>query len=337
MPRATVRQEVRQMRFEALYERRQQRTLTMTEAAEMLGVTERTFRRWSGRYEAEGAEGLQDRRLGRASARAVPVDEALRLVTLYETRYTGWTVKHFHERWQAEHGGTRSYSWTKKTLQAAGQVTRAPRRGAHRKKRPRKPLPGMMLHQDGSTHEWVPGCQWDLIVTLDDATSEIYSAFFVEEEGTRSSLQGLREVIETQGLFSSLYTDRGSHYWHTDAAGSHVDKSRPTQVHRALQQLGVTLIPAYSPEARGRSERAFRTLQDRLPKELALAGITDMAAANQYLTTHFIPAHNQRFAILAAETGTAFIPWNGSHLAEILCVQEERVVANDNTVRYQGR
>lgn len=337
MTRATVRQEVRQMRFEALYERRQQRTLTMTEAAEMLGVTERTFRRWSGRYEAEGAEGLQDRRLGRASARAVPVDEALRLVTLYETRYTGWTVKHFHERWQAEHGGTRSYSWTKKTLQAAGQVTRAPRRGAHRKKRPRKPLPGMMLHQDGSTHEWVPGCQWDLIVTLDDATSEIYSAFFVEEEGTRSSLQGLREVIETQGLFSSLYTDRGSHYWHTDAAGSHVDKSRPTQVHRALQQLGVTLIPAYSPEARGRSERAFRTLQDRLPKELALAGITDMAAANQYLTTHFIPAHNQRFAILAAETGTAFIPWNGSHLAEILCVQEERVVANDNTVRYQGR
>ena len=141
------------------------------------------------------------------------------MVTLYETRYTGWTVKHFHERWHTEHGGTRSYSWTKKTLQAAGQVARAPRRGAHRKKRPRKPLPGMMLHQDGSTHEWVPGCQWDLIVTLDDATTEIYSAFFVEEEGTLSSLRGLREVMETKGLFSSLYTDRGSHYWHTDEAG----------------------------------------------------------------------------------------------------------------------
>jgi hypothetical protein len=194
----------------------------------------------------------------------------------------------------------------------------------------------MMLHQDGSTHAWVPGCQWDLIVTLDDATSEIYSAFFVEEEGTQSSFRGLCEVIETQGLFSSLYTDRGSHYWHTDEAGGRVDKSRPTHVHRALQQLGITLIAAYSPEARGRSERAFRTLQDRLPKELALAGITDMAAANQYLTTQFVPAHNQRFAIPAAETGTAFIPWIGSHLAEILCVQEERVVANDNTVRYQG-
>jgi transposase len=324
------------MRFEALYERRHRRELTMAEAAEMLGVTERTFRRWSGRYDAEGTEGLQDRRIGRLSARAVPVDEALRMLTLYETRYTGWTVKHFHERWQQEHGGTRSYSWTKKTLQAAGQVVRAPRRGAHRKKRPRKPLPGMMLHQDGSTHAWVPGCQWDLIVTLDDATSEIYSAFFVEEEGTQSSFRGLCEVIETQGLFSSLYTDRGSHYWHTDEAGGRVDKSRPTHVHRALQQLGITLIAAYSPEARGRSERAFRTLQDRLPKELALAGITDMAAANQYLTTQFVPAHNQRFAIPAAETGTAFIPWIGSHLAEILCVQEERVVANDNTVRYQG-
>jgi transposase len=333
---ARVLQEVRQMRVEELYERRQQRTLTMAAAAEILGVTERTFRRWSGRYDTEGRAGLQDRRIGRASARAVPVDEALRMVTLYETQYTGWTVKHFHERWQQEHGGTRSYTWTKKTLQAAGQVVRAPRRGAHRKKRPRKPLPGMMLHQDGSTHEWVPGCQWDLIVTLDDATSELYSAFFVEEEGTMSSLQGLQEVIKTKGLFSSLYTDRGSHYWLTEEAGGQVDKSRPTQVHRALQQLGVTLIPAYSPEARGRSERAFRTLQDRLPKELALAGITEMAAANQYLATHFLPAHNQRFAVAAPEVGTAFIPWVGPHLAEILCVHEERVVAKDNTVHYQG-
>lgn len=236
MTRATVLQEGRQMRFEGLYERRQRRVVTMAEAAEILGVTERTFRRWRDRYEADGAEGVQDRRLGQASARAVPVDEVLQMVTLYETRYTGWTVKHFHERWQQEHGGQRSYTWTKNTLQAAGQVTRAPRRGAHRKKRPRKPLPGMMLHQDGSTHEWVPGCQWDLIVTLDDATSEIYSAFFVEEEGTLSRFQGVREVIEAKGLFSSLSTDRGSHYWHTEAAGGCVDTIRLTQVHRALHQ-----------------------------------------------------------------------------------------------------
>ena len=336
MTRATVLQEVRRMRFEELYTRRQRRELTMVEAAEILGVTERTFRRWSTRYEAEGIEGLEDRRLGRASARAAPVDEVLQMVTLYESRYTGWTVKHFHERWHEDHGGTRSYTWTKNRLQRAGQVARAPRRGAHRKKRLRKPLPGMMLHQDGSTHEWVPGCQWDLIVTMDDATSELYSAFFVEEEGTMSSFQGLREVIEARGLFSSLYTDRGTHYWYTEAAGGKVDKTRLTQVHRALQQLGITLIPAYSPEARGRSERVFRTLQDRLPKELALAEIRDMMAANAFLRDQFVPAYNQRFAVPAAEPGTAFIPWVGSSLADMLCVQENRVVANDNTVRYQG-
>lgn len=337
MTRATVLQEMRQMRFEELYARQQRRGLTMAEAAEILGISERTFRRWRDRYQGEGAAGLQDRRLGRASARAVPVDEALQMVTLYESRYTGWTVKHFHERWQAEHGGTRSYTWTKRRLQAAGQVSRAPRRGAHRKKRPRKPLPGMMLHQDGSTHEWVPGCQWDPIVTLDDATSELYCACFVEEEGTMSSFQALHEVIVAQGLFSSLYVDRGSHYWHTEEAGGKVDKMRLTQVHRALQQLGITLIPAYSPEARGRCERLFRTLQDRLPKELALAGITQMAAANRFLRDRFLVAYNRRFAVSAAEAGTAFVPWIGSNLAEILCVQAERIVANDNTVRYQGR
>ena len=337
MIRATVLQEVRQMRFEELLERQQRRDLTMTEAAEILGVTERTFRRWRDRYDADGPAGLQDQRLGRASARAVPTDEVLQMVTLYETRYTGWTVKHFHERWCTEHGGTRSYTWTKNRLQAAGRVPRAPRRGAHRKKRPRKPLPGMMLHQDGSTHEWVPGSQWDLIVTMDDATSALYSAFFVEEEGTQSSFQGLREVIERQGLFSALYTDRGTHYWHTETTGGKVDKTRLTQVHRALQQLGITLIPAYSPEARGRSERVFRTLQDRLPKELALAGITDMAAANDFLRLQFVPAYNHRFAVPAPEAGTAFVPWQGMHLADILCIQEDRVVANDNTVRYQGR
>jgi len=236
MTRTTVLPEVSQMRFEERYARQHRRDLTMGEAAERLGVAERTFRRWRDRYDADGAEGLQDRRLGRPSGRAVPVDEVLRMVTRYESRYTSWTVKHFHERWRQEHGGQRSYTWTKNTLQAAGQVPRASRRGAHRKKRRRKPLPGMMLHQEGSTHEWAPGCQWDLIVTLDDATSEIYSAFFVEEEGTLSRFRGLREVMEPKGLFSSLYTDRGSHYWHTEKAGGKVDKTRLTQVHRALQQ-----------------------------------------------------------------------------------------------------
>ena len=195
----------------------------------------------------------------------------------------------------------------------------------------------MGLHQDGSTHEWVPGCQWDLIVTLDDATTEIYSAFFVEEEGTLSSFRGLREVMATKGIFGPLYSDRGSHYWHTAAAaGGRVDKVWLTQVYRALQQIGITLIPAYSPEAQGRSERVFRILQDRLPKELALAGITEMTAANRYLAERFLLACNQRFAVPAPEVGTAFILWIGTPLTEILYVQDERDVAKDNTVRYQG-
>ncbi|MDI3464680.1 MAG: Transposase [Nitrospira sp.] len=222
-------------------------------------------------------------------------------------------------------------------MQAKGQGLRAPRRGAHRKKRPRKPLPGMMLHQDGSRHEGGPGGQWDLIAPLDDAPTELSSAFFVEAEGTLSRFQGLREVIEAKGLFSSLSTDRGTHDGYTEAAGGKVDKTRLTHVHRALQALGIMLIPAYSPEARGRSERVFRTCQDRVPQELALAGLTDLAGANRYLAERFRPADNRRVAGPAAESGTACVPWSGTPLAEILCGQEDRVVATDNTVRDQGR
>ena len=194
----------------------------------------------------------------------------------------------------------------------------------------------MMLHQDGSTHEWVPGRWWDLIVTLDDATGELYSAFFVAEEGTLSSFRGLYEVIAAKGLFCSLYTDRGSHYWHTPDAGGKVDKDNPTQVGRALAQLGIELIPAYSPEARGRSERMFGTLQKRLPQELRLAGITDMEIANRFLEEHYLPQHNARFRVPAEAKGSAFVPFAGA-LEDILCIQEERTVANDNTVRYKGR
>ena len=250
---------------------------------QILGVSERTFRRWRDRYEAEGAEGLYDRRLGRASARRAPVDEVMSGLELFDTRYWDFTAKHFHEKLVADHGFKRSYNWLRLSLQAHGRRRAAPRRGAHRRKRERRALPGMMLHQDGSSHEWVPGRWWDLIVTIDDATSEIYSAFFVPEEGTMSSFQGVSEAIRAKGLFCSLYADRASHYWNTPEAGGKVDKDTPTQVGRALAQLGIELIPAYSPEARGRSERMFATLQKRLPQELRLAGITDMAGANRFL------------------------------------------------------
>ncbi len=336
MGRVRVLSEVRRMRFEDVFGRYRVGRLSCEEAADVLGISASSFFRWRRRFEAEGAEGLADARLGKAAARRAPVDEVTRVLELFETRYFDFTTKHFHEKLVSEHAIGRSYTWTKNVLQAAGLITRAKRRGAHRRKRERKPLPGMMLHQDGSRHAWVEGQEWDLIVTMDDADSTIYSAFFVAEEGTMSSFQALTEVIGQHGLFGSLYADRGTHYWITQEAGGKVDKKNPTQVHRALQQLGIELIAAYSPEARGRSERMFGTLQNRLPQELRLAGITTMAEANRFLAA-YIPRHNQQFRRPAAESGSAFVPYVGRDLADILCVQEERQVGNDNTVRYQGR
>ncbi len=336
MRRTEQAQGLRLMKFEEVHGRTRRGVLGQAEAAEILGVSERTFRRWRDRFEADGAEGLYDRRLDRVSARRAPVDEVARVLELFDTRYWDFTAKHFHEKLVAEHGCERSYNWVRLTLQAYGRRRAAPRRGAHRRKRPRRALPGMMVHQDGSRHEWLPGQPaLDLIVTMDDATSEIYSAFFVDEEGTMSSFRALFEVIGERGLFCSLYADRASHYWHTPDAGGKVDRDNPTQVGRALQRLGIELIPAYSPEARGRSERMFGTLQKRLPQELRLAGITGIDEANRFLKEVYLPQHNAHFATPAEAQGSAFVPFAGA-LDDILCVQEERTVANDNTVALQA-
>jgi hypothetical protein len=264
------------------------------------------------------------------------VDEVMALVERYKERHLGWNVKHFHT-WYCRDGGTRSYSWVKSRLQEAGLVQKASGRGKHRKRRERAAWPGMMLHQDGSTHEWVPGVQWDLIVTMDDATNEHYSMFLVEQEGTVSSFRGVREVIKKRGLFASLYTDRGSHYWYTPEAGGKVDKSTLTQFGQAMARLGIEMIPAYSPEARGRSERMFRTHQDRLLKELAAAGITEIEAANRYIESVYLPSFNDEFMQPAREEGSAFVPWYGGEIDDILCEQYERVVGKDNCVTFEGK
>lgn len=327
------------MRFEELYQWQTEKKLTIEEAAEILGISERTFRRWSRRFEAEGADGLCDGRIDKAAHNSASVDEVMAMTSLFETHYVNFSVAHFYDKYKAEHKGTRSYTWVKKALQAAGVVKKAKKRGAHRRKRVRRPLKGMMLHQDASTHLWVPGKYWDLVVTMDDADNEIYSAIFVDEEGTQSSFDGVQEVIENHGIFCSLYTDRGTHYWTTKKAGGKVEQNEPTQFHRAMQQLGIEMIPAYSPEARGRSERMFGTLQGRLPKELALAGITEKAEANRYLREVFMPMFNARFKIKTEELVTSFVPWLDSHLKlkEILCIKAERTVNKDNTVNYNGK
>jgi hypothetical protein len=328
-------QEIRKMRFSEVYLGWSKKRLTQAEAAEILGVCDRTFRRFIDRYEGSGTEGLSDKRLTQASLRRAPVDEVMAVADLYKKRYSGWNVKHFYGRYRKELG-SRSYTWVKNTLQSKGLVSRKAKRGTHRKQRDRKPLPGMMLHQDGSRHEWVPGKMWDLIVTMDDANNEHLSMFFVEEEGTASSFRGVRDVIVRKGLFSSLYTDRGSHYWFTPKAGGKVSKTQLTQFGRAMKHLGIQMIAAYSPEARGRSERDFQTHQDRLVKELALHGITDMDAANRYLAQTYLPAFNAEFMQPAPEEGSAFVPWTCDNLDDILCEQEERMVGADNCVSFDG-
>lgn len=336
MKRTEVLQEIRKMRFEEAYEGWTENRFTQEDAAKLLGVTDRTFRRYLAKYKEEGLDGLIDHRLGEVSHRRAPVDEVISLTSLYNSRYKGWNIKHFFSFYKQQHSGNRSYTWVKTTLQKAGLATKSSKRGAHRKKRERASMEGMMLHQDGSNHEWVPNERWDLIVTMDDATSEHYSMFFVDEEGTASSFLGIKEVIEKKGLFCSFYTDRGHHYWHTPEAGGRVDKHNLTQVGRAMQQLGIEMIPAYSPEARGRSERAFRTHQERLTKELALHGITTMDKANEYLKNIYMPAFNGEFAIPASVDGSAFVPWINGNIDDILCEQYERTVGKDNCVRFEG-
>jgi transposase len=324
------------MRFEEAYGGWQKKRLSQDEAAEILGVCSRTFRRYIVGYKENGQEGLNDKRLSQASHRRAPVDEVMALGERYRSRYRGWNVKHFYS-WYSREGGKRSYTWVKNTLQRQGLVLKTSKKGSHRQRRDRSPLPGMMLHQDGSDHEWVFGKKWDLIVTMDDATNENYSMFFVYEEGTASSFQGVQDVILKHGLFSSIYTDRGSHYWFTPEEGGKVSKTQLTQFGRSMQQLNIEMIPAYSPEARGRSERMFRTHQGRLPRELAANNITTIDAANLYLKKVYQPTFNKEFRQKPLEEGSAFIPWVGTHIGDTLCEHYERTVSPDNCVSFEGK
>jgi len=310
-------------------------------AAEVLGVCDRAFRRWVARRREEAAEdgdieALRDRRLDRASHRAAPVDEVLRMVDGHRTRYCGWNVRHCHTR-HRRGGGTRSCNWVRTKLQAAGAVPKGTGRGRHRKRREPAPRAGMMPRQDGGTREWVPGASWDPVAAMDDATNEHHSMFFRGEEGLWSSFRGMREAVEARGLCCSLHTGRGSHCWSTPEAGGKVDKDRPAQFGRAMvQDLGIDMIPACPPEARGRSERAFRAHRDRLAKELALAGVTEMEAANRYLREEYLPAFNAEFARPPGEERPAFVPLGaGTDLDAILCEPRGRAVGRDNRVRFE--
>ncbi len=307
-------------------------------AAEIIGVTPRTMRRWRARLEEHGYSGLRDKRKGKASFRRVPLATCEQVLGLYQGTYRDFNVKHFHEKLQEEHGLRLSYTWVKQALQGAGLVPRKRKRGTHRRRRPRRELPGMLLHIDGSKHRWLQDDRYyDLIVILDDATSQIYYAQLVQEESTRTVMAALREVIERQGLFCALYSDRASHFFWTPKAGEPVDKTRLTQVGRALKELGIQMIPAYSPQARGRMERSYGTWQGRLPQELRLAQITSLEQANRFLRERYIEEFNRKFTFPAAQPGTAFRKCARRDLDRVFSIQTERVVDKDNTVAIQNR
>jgi len=308
--------------------------ITWLQAAEIIRVSPRQLRRWRAGWEKLGYDGLFDRRLGKPSPKRVPVETVAEVLRLYRGKYARFSVQHFHEKLVEQHKINLSYTWVKKALQGAGLVEKEPKRGVHRKKRERRPIPGMLLHIDASKHQWFQDHRWhDLIVIMDDATSEVYYAQLVDEESTRTVMAALREVIEKKGVFCALYSDRASHFFTTPKAGDVVDRQRLTQVGRALAELKIEMIAAYSPQARGRSERNFGTWQGRLPQELAFKGITTVEEANGFLRETYIAEFNRRFSVAAAQPGNAFLPVHGKDLELIFSLQHERAVGKDNTVR----
>jgi transposase len=327
----------RAMKVQEVILRAMARKITWFQAAEIIGISDRQMRRWRESYEEGGFRGLFDRRRGKPSPKRVPVAVVERVLNLYRDKYFDLNLSHFHEKLAAEHHIELSYSWVKGVLQGAGLVARSRKRGVHRKRRERRPLPGMLLHIDGSQHRWFQDERWyDLVVILDDATSEIYYAQLVEEESTLTVMAALREVVERKGLFCALYSDRGSHFWLTPKAGQAVDPHRLTQVGRALRELNIRMIPAYSPQARGRSERNFGTWQGRLPQELRLAACTTLEEANRFLRERYIAAFNRQFQVPAAQPGNAFVSRRGHDLDRVFSLQFERTVNRDNTVSFQN-
>jgi len=333
-----ARETERMMKLQDVILKAMARKLTWIEAAEIAGMSVRNMQRKRQGYIDHGYDGLFDRRHGKNSYHRIPMETAEKVLALYRDQYADFNVRHFHEKLQEVEGIPLSYSWVKQALQGAGLVVKRRKRGPHRRRRARRPMAGMLLHIDGSKHRWFADDRYyDLIVILDDASSEIYYAQLVEEESTRTVMQGVREVIERKGLFCALYSDRGSHFFYTPKAGEAVDKSRPTQLGRALQELGVQMIAAYSPQARGRSERNFGTWQGRLPQELRLAAIRTLPEANRFLRERYIAEFNQKFTVKPAERGTAFRRCGRSDLDWIFSVQTERVVSKDNTVAIKDR
>jgi len=313
--------------------------LTWLQAEEILGWRPRTLRRWRLRYQRRGYDGLWDRRRQQPSPRRAPVAEVARIVRLYRERYTGFNAAHFHEIAQREHQVTYAYTFVKRLLQVAQLLPKRRARGRHRRRREPRPCFGEMLHLDGSPHVWLARCPTErqvLLQSIDDATKRVLYAQLVPAESTATVMAALWTILETHGLPQALYTDRAGWAFYTPKAGEPVDRDKLTQVGRALARLGIEHIPAYSPQARGRSERLNRTFQDRLVNELRVAGISTVPAANRYLREQFLAAYDRRFGRPPTDPTPAFVPLGPVDLTHILCHEDVRTVAPDNTVALEG-
>lgn len=307
--------------------------ITWIQAAEILRCTARHLRRLRERFESLGDKGLRDGRAGCERTKRITEDVLREICRLKREVYPDFSVRHFHEQLTGKHGMTLSYTWAKGVLQAAGIVPKERGRGRYRRRRERRAMAGMLLHLDASMHPWLPDLpHQDLVVMLDDADGRILFARFFEQEGTRSTLVALKHVLLRWGRFCELYTDRGSHFCKTTQSEAGPDAVQQGQVTRALRSLGIRHILARSPEARGRSERAFGTIQGRLPQELRVAGVRSYAAANEYLEATFVPDFNRRFTVKPKEAERAFTSLAGFDAESVLSVHHDRVVRNDHTV-----
>lgn len=337
MPYTTAAME-KAMKIQEVILRATSKQIHWTEAADIIGVSYRTMKRWKFRYQQRGYDGLFDRRNKIPSSKRIPLKEVEKILTLYRDQYMGLNVTHFCEK-LSDHGIRRGYTFIKKALQVAGLVKKSKARGVYRRRRPRRSLPGMMLHLDGSPYAWIPALpnqSFDLLVLMDDATSEIYDMELVKEEDTLSCMRLLKNCIQKRGIFCSLYSDRASHFFLTPKAGQPVKEGHFTQIGRALNELGITPIPSYQVQGRGRSERMNRTLQGRLPHEFRLNHITTLDQANLFLKNKYRRLHNKKFSVKSDQAGSAFLPLAPHiNLDLIFSIKEQRTVNPDHTVSFE--
>lgn len=323
--RTSALRDLRMERFPDVYEQWTSRQIGRAHAAGLLGVSEKTFRRYVARYRELGLKGLEDRRA--TSSRSASDEEIAALEALYAEHYPGWPVRKFHRAYTDLHGGARSYNWVKGRLQEAGLVT--PRRST-RERNGRQPAEGVLLHQASCTFEWSSRRIWELVALVDDASYRVHSGLFVESDAIRCRLRTVQETIAANGLFEAIHVDR--------ALRSHHDRRETGRFRCAMRSVGIRVVPSCPSEAQRMYKRAFRVLRAVLPLQLAAAGIQSLRRANEFLPSYWVK-FNRFFAIEPKQSTPAFLSLGSGLQAsatEILCPHESRDVDALNDAGQRG-